>query len=274
MAVRSKRGPLRSAEPEVTNDGTPIVSERRGAVARLTINRPPLNILDLATLEAFQSRLDEAVNAEGVRLVEIRGAGRKAFSAGNEVRDHFPERAPEMLRRFHALLRAVLFSRLPTVGVVRGHCLGGGLELALSCDFVLASTDARLGVPEIKLGTFPPAAAVLLPLIIGEKRALEMILSGESLSAEEAQRRGLVYQVAPADQLEEKVEKLEGLLLAYSPLVVALARKAARVGSRPAFEAALRECERIYREELLPAEDATEGLKAFLEKRAPVWRGK
>ncbi len=238
------------------------------------INRPPLNILDLATLRAMKDSFEQAVSGEDIRLVEIRGAGHKAFSAGNDVRDHFPERAAEMLRMFHALLRAIMSARVPTIAVVRGHCLGGGMELALACDFVFASTDARFGLPEIRLGAFPPAAAVLLPALIGEKRALEMILSGEPITAEEAQRRGLVQQTAAPDRLDEIVEKFEGLLLAYSPLVTALARKAARLGGRLELEAALRESERIYREELLPTDDATEGLRAFLEKRPPVWQGK
>ena len=152
-----------------------ILVERRGRVARLVINRPPLNILDIVTLRELRGALDAALNDSEVRMVEFSGAGEKAFSAGTDIRDHVPERAPEMLREFHSLIRAVIASRCPTVAVVRGHCLGGGMELALACDFILAASNARFAQPEIKVGAFPPVAAILLPKMISEKRALEMI---------------------------------------------------------------------------------------------------
>lgn len=248
--------------------------ERRGAVARLIINRPPLNILDLAALVELNLKLKAAAEDSALRLIEIRGAGDRAFSAGTEIRDHLPERAPEMLREFHALIRAVLFAPRPTLALVRGHCLGGGMELAMACDFVFASTDARFGLPEIKLGAFPPAAAALLPRLIPEKKALEMILTGETIAAEEARQLGLVTRIAPPEKWEAEIEMFTNALLSQSPHVVALARKATRLGAREAFESALREAERIYIEELLPSEDAAEGLRAYLEKRPPVWRGK
>jgi cyclohexa-1,5-dienecarbonyl-CoA hydratase len=248
--------------------------ERRGAVASLVINRPPLNILDLPTLRELQAKLEEATGGQDVGIVEIRGAGNRAFSAGTEVRDHFPERAPEMLRQFHRLIRSVYGAPVLTLAVVQGHCLGGGMELALACDFILASSEARFGQPEIKLGAFPPVAAALLPRLLGEKRALDIILGGETLSAEEALRFGLVTRVVAAAQLEQEVAKFEETLLAHSRQVIRLARKAARLGSLYEFETRLRESERIYLEELLPAEDATEGLRAFLEKRPPVWKGR
>jgi cyclohexa-1,5-dienecarbonyl-CoA hydratase len=258
----------------MTSRTSSISIEPHGVVVRVIINRPPLNVLDIATLREFNSCFAHAAAGAETRLVEIRAAGQGAFSAGTDVRDHFPERAAEMLREFHALIRAILYAPVPTVAVVRGHCLGGGLELALACDFILASTDGRFGLPEIKLGAFPPVGAALLPLLIGERQALEMILSGGAITAEEAQRLGLVNHAWAPAHFEEEAEKFERLLLAHSPCVVALARKAARLSSREVWETRLRECERIYLEQLLPTGDATEGLKAFLEKRAPIWRNK
>jgi cyclohexa-1,5-dienecarbonyl-CoA hydratase len=247
-------------------------AERRGATTRLTINRPPLNILDLATLRELNGRMGAATEDPSVKLIEIRGSGERAFSSGTEIRDHFPERAPEMLAEFHALVRAFLYAPRPTLAVVRGQCLGGGMELAMASDFILASEDARFGLPEIKLGAFPPVAAALLPCRIPEKIALEMILTGEIFSAEDACRWGLVNRVERAETLDAAVEKFSNTLLSRSPHVLALARKATRLASRESFESALREAERIYMEELLPCGDAVEGLRAYLEKRPPVWK--
>ena len=249
--------------------------EHQGAIASVVINRPPLNILDLDTIRELNSSLAAAFQGEGVRLVEIRGAGEKAFSAGVDVRDHLPDRAPEMLREFHSLIRAVLYAPCPVLAVVQGHCLGGGMELAISCDFIVASDDARFGQPEVKVGAFPPVAAVLLPRLIPEKKALEMILTGEPIAAEHAERLGLVNRVVSSAELENEVEGFSGLLLAQSAQVTMLARKAARLARHGgALESALRESERIYLEQLLSTEDASEGLRAFLEKRPPVWTNK
>ncbi len=256
---------------QVQNHAAGVLLERRAAIARLVINRPPLNILDLETLRTLRARWSEAAGVDGVRLVEFRGAGSQAFSAGTDVRDHFPERAPEMLSEFHALIRAVLDSSVLTLAIVEGQCLGGGMELALACDFILASEEARFALPEIKLGAFPPVAAALLPHLIGEKKALELILTGEALTAADACRLGLVTRVVAARQLDAEVESFSAGLLAQSAQIIPLARRATRLAWRGSFEAALREAERIYLDELLSTEDAAEGLRAFLEKRRPNW---
>ncbi|MGH9429988.1 MAG: enoyl-CoA hydratase/isomerase family protein [Terriglobia bacterium] len=249
--------------------------EQENRVARLTIQRPPLNILDIPAIRELRERIGglwgDRAEYTAVRLVEIRGSGEKAFSAGVEIHDHFPERAPEMLNEFHALIRSVLRAPCPTAAIVRGHCLGGGMELALACDFVLAAEDASFGQPEIRVGAFPPVASVLLPRLIPEKKAVEMILTGEGIGAHEAARLGLVNVVARVDDFDAEVTKFEEKLLARSPAVMALAVRAVRLRRLEGFEAALRETERIYLQELLPTQDATEGLRAFVEKRAPQW---
>jgi cyclohexa-1,5-dienecarbonyl-CoA hydratase len=251
-----------------------ILVEHQGAVVHLVIDRPPLNILDLDTIRELNLRLVAAFKEDGVRLVEIRGAGEKAFSAGVEVRDHLPDRAPEMLREFHALIRAVLYAPCLVLAVVRGYCLGGGMELAMACDFIVGTEDARFGQPEVKVGAFPPVAVVLLPRLIPEKKALELILTGEPITAEQAEQLGLVNRVVAAGELESEAATFSRLLLAQSAQVTMLARKAARLVPLAMLESSLREAERIYIEQLIPTEDASEGLRAFLEKRAPAWKNK
>lgn len=255
----------------MTTSSANVLVERRGATARLVIHRPPLNIINIETARELSNKLQAALGEVDVRLIELCGAGEKAFSAGTDVREHLPEKAPEMLQEFYALVRAVLCARVPTIAVVRGHCLGGGVELAMACDFVVASEGARFGLPEIKIGAFPPLATVLLPRLIPEKKALEMILTGEPISAAEAYRLGLVNRVSAAQDLEREADTFSDTLLAQSSQVLAPARKATRLGSRQHLESALRESERIYLEELLATEDAREGVRAYLEKRPPNW---
>ncbi len=270
MSGTDRGSPLTAAGPEAEH----VLVERRGPVARLVVNRPPLNILDLQTLGVLKARLAEVQGNAEVHLIEIRGAGEKAFSAGTDVRDHLPDRATKMIEEFHAVLRAVVYSPKPTVAVVQGHCLGGGMELATCCDFIVASKRARFGQPEIKLGAFPPAASALLPRLISEKKALEMILTGESISAERAFEIGLINRIVEEKELENEVKKFTSTLLAHSAEVLALARQAARMPSRDSFETALREAERLYLDELLKTEDMKEGLQAFLENRPPRWKWK
>lgn len=246
--------------------------ETRQGVVCLTIDKPPLNILDLEAMGQLRKTLEDALSHPAVLLVEIHGSA-KAFCAGVEIRDHFPDRAAAMLGEFHALVRTVLYARVPVIAAVQGFCLGGGMELALAADFVVAADDATFGQPEIRVGCFAPVASVLLPCLVPEKKALELLLTAKTVSGIEAERLGLVNRAAPASELDAAIDGLRRELLNKSPAVLALARKAARLNSRAGFEAALREAERIYIDELLKTEDATEGLQAFLQKREPKWKG-
>lgn len=248
--------------------------ERSGAVARVTLDRPPLNVLDIPTLQELEAALAALPGPPHLRFLVFAGAGERGFCAGVEVRDHTPERAAQMLSSFHRVFRKLWNADWLTVAAIHGYCLGGGMELALVCDFVLATHTARFAQPEIKLGCFPPVAAVLLPALVGPRRALELILTGRSLTAEEARGLGLVTQVVGEGELESAADELLARLAPLSPAVLPLARKAVLRAAGLDFERALDEMEKIYLDGLLKTEDAAEGIRAYLERRPPAWVGR
>ncbi|RMH19185.1 MAG: enoyl-CoA hydratase/isomerase family protein [Acidobacteria bacterium] len=241
-------------------------------VATITLERPPLNVLDLASLARLEDVLVELADRDDLAVVVLRGAGARAFSAGVAVEDHTKEKIPAMLATFHGALRRLMALDAVTVAAVHGHCLGGGMELALSCDLVVASDDARFGQPEIKVGCYPPWAAALYPRRIGAGRAAELILSGRIADCAEAERLGLVARRAPAGELEAALDALLAELTAHSTPVLRLAKRALRAGRELPFDAAVAECERLYLEELTATEDVAEGVAAFLARRPPRWQ--
>ena len=177
-----------------------------------------------------------------------------------------------MLDAFHAIFRQLEQIGKPVIAVVDGAALGGGCELVAACDIVIASDRARFGQPEIKLGVFPPVAAVLLPLVVGDKRARELILTGEIIDATEASRLGLCNHVVPPAQLEGKLLEVLAKLRELSGTSLQFTRQALDLGRGRSLDAALTEQENIYLHELMKTADANEGIKAFMEKRKPVWR--
>jgi cyclohexa-1,5-dienecarbonyl-CoA hydratase len=176
-----------------------------------------------------------------------------------------------MIETFHGIFRLMDTLEAPSIALVKGAALGGGCELALYCDMVLASEKAKFGQPEIKVGVFPPIAALAFPRLTARKKALELILLGEIIDAPEALRLGLINQVIPLESFDGEAEKFVGKLTALSGLVLKMAKKATLRGLRDDVDAALRDIEKIYLEELMKTQDAKEGLKAFLEKRNAVW---
>jgi cyclohexa-1,5-dienecarbonyl-CoA hydratase len=180
----------------------------------------------------------------------------------------------QMLESFHNIFRALDAMAKPVVAIVDGAALGGGCELVAACDIVVASDRARFGQPEIKLGVFPPVAAILLPRVIGEKRARELILTGELIDATEAARIGLVNYVVPAEQLEAKAQEILARLRELSATALELTRRALDIARSERLEDALARVENFYLNELMKTEDAGEGVRAFMEKRKPVWRNR
>lgn len=244
--------------------------ERDGGVRTLILDRPPLNVLHIPMLRELDAAIAALAEDDATKLLVLTGAG-KAFCAGVDVSDHTADRVHEMLDVFHAAIRHLLELRFPVVAAVNGAALGGGCELLLACDIVLAREGAKLGQPEIRLGSLPPVAAVLLPRLIGRQRALDLVLTGRMIRAEEAREMGLVTRVLASDAFEAEVSEYVQGLASLSRPVLRLAKQAVLEGLVLPFEQALQRTEQIYLDELMELRDAHEGLAAFMEKREPVW---
>lgn len=242
----------------------------QGGVARLEIDRPPLNVIDLSLAAELAAMVRAAAERKDVAVIALSGSGR-AFCAGVEVRDHLPDRGAEMLRAFHAACLALLEAPQPTVAIVQGAALGGGCELTLACDLVVAAERATFGQPEIRLGVLPPLAAVALPRMIPSHLASELLLTGRVLGAREAERWGLVNRVVADADLGAAADEMLRTLRELSPASLRLTKELLRrLHARPnAVE--IDAAERFYVEHLLETPDAIEGLRAFLEKRTPRW---
>ncbi len=240
-------------------------------IAHLTLRRPPLNILDIATCRGMRAALRGLQARTDVGVLVLAADGR-SFSAGVDIGEHLPPRATASLRSFHDVCRAILAFPRPTIARVHGDAFGGGVEMVLCCDVGIASSSARLGLPEIGLGVFPPLAAALLPRLAGRRAAAEAILWGEALPAEKALRLGFVSEVVSAAELDATVDRRARRVASLSGAAVALARRAILRGAEGPLLPALGAVETIYRNRLLRTRDAREGLEAFLEKRPPAWK--
>jgi cyclohexa-1,5-dienecarbonyl-CoA hydratase len=240
-------------------------------LGKLVLCRPPLNILNIAMLREINTALRDFAQDDKLKAVVITSEG-KAFSAGVDVKDHTAEKVREMITAFHEVFENLRAISAPTVALVRGAALGGGCELATFCDLVIAADDAKFGQPEIKVGVFPPIAAVIFPTLIGMKKALELILTGGVLDAHTAQQVGLVNCVLSSENFEAEAAKLLEKLTSNSGVVLRLAKRAVYETLGLSYVEAVQRVEHLYLEELMRTEDAHEGLAAFLEKRNPVWK--
>jgi cyclohexa-1,5-dienecarbonyl-CoA hydratase len=241
-----------------------IASQTNGGVARLTLKRAPLNIINIAMLNELSSALNRLSLDESVRVLVLRAEG-KMFSAGVDVADHTADKVGEMIPLFDRVCAALTDFPAPTLAVAHGHALGGGCELALCCDLIIAAEGANFGQPEIKLATIAPIAAMRLPGLIGYRRAAELLFTGETIGAAEAAKMGLINRAVPIEQLEQTIDQLIGKLINLSGPALRLCKRALRIGNAA-------EMEKLYLDELMSTEDAREGLAAFMEKRAPVWK--
>jgi cyclohexa-1,5-dienecarbonyl-CoA hydratase len=253
---------------------TPRISLAAAApVARITLHSPPLNVIDIAMMEELLNALGELEARPDISVIVISAEG-EAFSVGVEVAAHTPGKVAEMLQKFHAVIRSLIAAKKVTVAAVRGHCLGGGAELAMVCDIVFTTDSAQWGFPEIRLGCYPPVACTALAALVGQKRAAELILTGRTIDGGEAAEAGLANRAVSDNDLAGAVEECVSRLVKLSPAALAIAKKAFYAWDSMHFDKGLGRAEKIYLEELMKTADAHEGIRAFMEKRDPEWAGK
>lgn len=240
-------------------------------VRRVRLATPPGNVIDRQMIAELGEAIEEVSQVPECALVLFEGEGEN-FSYGASIQEHRPPEVAELLGDFHSFLRTLLDLDVPTAALVRGRCLGGGLELAAACDFMFVAEDAELGFPEIRLGVFAPAASALLPHKLAGTRAMELLLTGNPIPGSEARDAGLATLVLPEPRLAAGFEAwLRASLLRHSSAALRLATRAARLTWKDRFFQDLAKLEGMYLEEAAELADAREGIDAFLEKRRPVW---
>ena len=244
--------------------------EKEGRLLRLRLDRPKANILDAAMNAALEAALTTHGGAQELRAIMIDAAGGH-FSFGASIEEHMPDQCAAMLDGFHRLVLKVFGSAVPVIAVVRGQCLGGGLELVSAAHLIFAGADAKLGQPEIQIGVFAPAASCLLPERVGLAAAEDLLLSGRSIGADEALRIGLVTAVAD-DPETAALAYFDKHLAPKSAAALRHATRAAREGVADRVASKLAAIEKLYLDDLMATSDAVEGLTAFIEKRPARWK--
>ncbi len=249
-----------------------VTVETKNGASFLTLKRPPLNVLDIATLTQLESTLTELSRDESIRILVLKAEG-KMFSAGVDVADHTPDKVGEMIPLFDRVCRALANFPCPTLAVVQGHALGGGCELVLCCDLAVMAEYAKIGQPEIQLAAIAPIAAMRLPQLVGYRNAADILFTGRTFTSDEALKMGLVNVVVAGDKLESWVEEKVAQLIGLSRTALIMTKRALQQGFG-AWDFCATDLERLYLDELMKTEDAREGLNAFMEKRAAIWKHK
>ncbi len=260
--------------------GVPSASNRKrlflqmdGGCARITLDHPPLNVIDFQMMDELLEALQLVERHGEISVVLLRGQGR-GFSAGVDVAIHTPDKVPTMLAKFHGVIGALSQSPKITIAEAHGACFGGGAELAMICDMVFTTTTARWGFPEIMLGCYPPVACAALAALVGQKKAAQLIFTGRGFTGEEAAQWGLANGAFSGSEIEKALQKEIDALLGLSPAALTHAKKAFYAWNSIHLDKGLARAEKIYVEELMRTEDAAEGILAWKEKRAPLWKGR
>src|ERR1700676_1330269 len=244
-----------------------------GSVARLTLNRPEHNLLNEAMLRELSDGVAVAGDREDIKLIVLDSAC-KVFCGGIDIGEYTSQRVFQMLDAFHAAFSGMLEVGKPVICVVNGPAIGGGAELAAFGDFVIAPPKARFAQTEISIGVFPPLASTILPFLVGPKVALELVLTGEPVTAERALELGLINRLVPEAQLEATVNELIARITAHSGPVLTMAKRAILGGMGLSLRDGLKNSTSIFLHELYKLEDSQEGLRALFEKRKPNWKNR
>jgi cyclohexa-1,5-dienecarbonyl-CoA hydratase len=242
-------------------------------VARVVLNRPKHNVFNIDMMQELTQLLAQLNSDAELKCVVIAAEG-ASWCAGVEVSDHKPELAPDMIRVFDALLKQIHALTVPSIAAVHGACLGGGMEVAIACDMIVASKAAVFGQPEIKLGFLPPYAAVRLPHLVGPSKAVEICTTGRRYSAEAVYQMGLVAELLDADAFDDGLGKLIKEIQHCSPLIIRLNKKAVNQHLGMDINAAMESVSDLFLNQLMKTEDTLEGIKSFEEKRRPEWKNK
>jgi len=243
------------------------------AVARLTLSRPRHNVMNLEMMKEIVSCLEALAADPTLKCIVVLGQGR-SWCAGVDVGDHRPETAPEMIGVFNRIFQIIHGLPVPLIAAVHGAALGGGMELAIACDMIIAAQSATFGQPEIKLGFLPPYAAIRLPELVGPAKAVEICTTGRIYSAAEAQALGFVGTVVQDDGFADCLARVLGDITACSPLILRLNKRAVTEQLGKGFSSALEDVGDLFLNTLIKTEDTLEGIASFYEKRKPVWKNR
>jgi cyclohexa-1,5-dienecarbonyl-CoA hydratase len=243
-------------------------------VARITLNHAPYNVLTVPLMKEVAVAI-ESLNGRGdVKCILLDSSSPKAFSAGISLDDSKPDRVFQTLEAFNRVFQAITEISKPVIVVVNGPAIGAGSELVAFGDLVIATPNARFSQPEVKMGMFPPFAAVMLPQLIGPKRTYEMILTGQALTAEEALSLGFVNRVVPEAELSKEVNTILARIGEFSAPVLEMTKKVISSSMGMPLRDAMKKSQDVYLNQLMDLEDAQEGFRAALEKRKPVWKNR
>jgi cyclohexa-1,5-dienecarbonyl-CoA hydratase len=247
--------------------------ENNGQVAKIILDRPKHNVLDIPMMDELNEQLVKIAADDELKCVVITGEGR-SFCAGVEVADHAPCNVDAMVSTFNRIFELINMIDIPIIAAVNGACLGGGMELAIACDIVIASEKAILGQPEIKLGFFPPYAALRLPELVGPAKAIEILTTGQNYSAQEAKDLGFVSKVALVDDFQAVVDGQVKQICHASPLIIRLNKRAVKRHIGTSFSQGVDLVSNYFLNTMMKTQDTLEGIASFEEKRRPVWKNK
>ena len=242
-------------------------------VARITLDRPKFNMMNIEMMDELNDLFEALLREDNLKCIVLYAEG-KHFCTGVEVADHKPDKVGDMIATFNRIFELTEQIEVPIIASVQGYCLGGGMELAIACDVIVAAESAQFGQPEIKVGFFPPYAAMRLPQLVGPARAIEICTTGKFYSAADARRMGMVGYVSEDERLGETTAEIVKEIQTNSPLIIRLNKRAVRQHLGLAFKPALAGVSDLFLNTLMKTEDTLEGIASYEEKRKPVWKNK